>query len=75
MTTFVSSPYLKSGEDKFHATEEASFKDGKAYYDRSCDKKSCFTSINENVFSVFKRFVKTKTTTYSLLEITLLKML
>lgn len=60
MTNFVSSPYLKSGEEKFHATEEASFKDGKTYFDRSCDNKSCFTSINENVFSVFKRFVKNK---------------
>lgn len=60
LTAFISSPFVTLGEEKFHATEEIAFKNGEKYNDRSCDKKGCFTSINENVFSVYKRFAKNK---------------
>jgi hypothetical protein len=62
VTSFVSSPYLKSKvkSEKFHASEEVAFKGTKTYFDRSCDTKGCFTTLQENVLSTFKRFSKNK---------------
>ncbi len=44
----------------FHLSEKTDFDKGKIYYDRSCQKKECFSGVLSNVRSVFERYRRNK---------------
>jgi hypothetical protein len=62
VTHWISSPYIKRkiSAKKFHSNDVSSFEKNQKYFDSSCNKGSCFTSLSENVISVFERFKKNK---------------
>lgn len=61
-TKFISSSIVNASKDalKFHASEQENFKEDNTYFDRSCDVKGCFTSLDDNIFSIYKRFSNNK---------------
>lgn len=50
-----------SQEKMFHQTEKNHFEAGNIYYDKSCQKGDCFTSIEANVFATFEEFSRNAT--------------